>query len=167
MGQREGDIFQNVVAELRMLLEQVELRGGEQAGLGENFSGDADFAEVVNAGGEMEAVGAIVGQAELLRNAHAEIGDSAFVAGGVGIALVHGFGDDMDGLLQSGAEVSPGAGSWKSPHAGFRCRKRGPMRFAPSIYVRSRCGYWAISAKTARLARAPSVRGKGSAIAMR
>ena len=47
------------VAQFRMFLDQAELCLAQAPGLGKQLSGDANFAQVVNVGGQHEAVRAI------------------------------------------------------------------------------------------------------------
>lgn len=104
-GPGELDVLDDGVAEVNVLLDDFELGAAEAAGLGEELEGDADLAEVVDAGAEVEAVDAVFREAEQAADADAEVGDAALMAAGVGIALVDGFRDDLDGLLEADAEV--------------------------------------------------------------
>ena len=51
-GPWEVDVFDYFVAELGVLFDEAELSWAEAAGLGEEFSRDADFAQVVDGGGK-------------------------------------------------------------------------------------------------------------------
>src|SRR3954447_4126884 len=84
------------LAELRMRLHDRPLRRREAPRLREHVARDADLADVVQQGAELEALERAIVEAELLTHAQREILDPAGVSGRVLVVRLESVGESLD-----------------------------------------------------------------------
>ncbi len=108
-GPGESDVLDHLVADPGMVLDELEFRLRQAAGLGHDLGGGGDLADVVDDAGEAEAFDLVPRQVHVLGDGHGQAGDPLLVPGHVGVPELEGHGHGPERAFEGPLQPVEGA----------------------------------------------------------